>query len=288
MILSAHFRDVLTSSKLTKRYIFLSILFGFSTLIIPLATQFLVNGLALSSLFTNTYIFLFILLILLALAQLLRFGQIILLEFIQREIFVAEAKKWEGPIYQAKAHYMLEIQTIMKSFSIAYGHLVELGLSVLFGFLVIISFHPILIALPIMTWLAFWLIFATWKTAVATSVDESTVKYELVEQKFQEEEISDFDMAVFLKTRNSHFYYIKRTTIIVSVCFVLSQLYLLGAGIYLIELKQLSVGQLVSAEIIITGIMVSVTKLPKTMEALYDLDTSRIKMKLALEVKNEI
>lgn len=283
MILSDRFREALASSKLSKRYVLLAVLFGLSTLIIPLATQFLVNSLALSSLFANTFIFLVIVLVLLSLAQLLRYGQLVLLEYIQREIFVDQAQKWGGKVKAEKSHYMLEIQTLMKSFSIAYSHLVELGLSVLFGFLVIMSFHPIFLMMPFITAAAFWLIFRSWNLAVSSSVEESNQKYQLVEQKFEGKSLADSDFARFLEARDKHFAFVKRTTLIVSVVFVVSQLYLLGTGIILIEMNQLSVGQLVSAEIILAGIMVSVTKLPKTMEALYDLETSKIKLESALK-----
>lgn len=282
MILSDRFRKSFASTRLSKKYIFLAVLYGLSTLIIPLATQFLVNSLALSSIFANTFIFVVILLILLSLAQLLRYGQLIVLEFIQREIFVAKAMMWADKVKREKSHYMLEIQTLMKSFSIAYSHLVELGLSVLFGFLVIISFHPVMLVLPFITGASFWLIFKTWRPAVATSVEESNVKYRLVDMKFEQQHLGDPELVKFLAARDAHFNYIKRATLIVSVAFVVSQLFLLGTGIFLIEVSQLSVGQLVSAEIILTGIMVSVTKLPKTMEALYDFDTSEIKLEKAL------
>lgn len=284
MILSERFRRCLEFSNLSKKYIFLAVLYGLSTLVVPLAIQFLVNSLALSSIFANTFIFLVIVLVLLSLAQLLRYGQLVILEFIQRELFVSHARKWEGSVTPDKSHYMLEIQTAMKSFSLAYGHLVELVLSILFGFLVITSFHPLMIVLPFISGAAFWFIFRTWVPAVASSVQESNKKYELVERKFDGSTLSDSDLATFLHSRGLHFSYVKRATIIVSLAFIISQLYLLGTGIFLIELSQLSVGQLVSAEIILSGIMVSVTKLPKTMEALYDLDTSEIKLENALGV----
>lgn len=287
MIASSYFRETLSATKLHRKFVFISVLYGLSTLVVPLATQFLVNSLALSSLFTNTLIFLLIVLILLSLAQLLRFGQLILLEFIQREIFVSEAERWKKIQVADKAHYMLEIQTLMKSFAGAFGPLVELGLAVLFGFLLIISFHPAMIFLPLISVLAFWLIFRNWESAVASSVEESDEKYNLLDRKAEGTDLTDGDLAAFLFARDNHFIFLKRATVIVSVAYVLSQLFLLSTGIYLIEQGQLSVGQLVSAEIILTGIMISVTKLPKTLDALYDLDTSKIKLEKALKGSHE-
>lgn len=286
MILSDRFRRCLGFTDLSKKYVFLAVLYGLSTLVIPLATQFLVNSLALSSIFANTFIFLVIVLVLLSLAQLFRYGQLVILEFIQRQLFMSHARKWEENVNPRKSHYMLEIQTAMKSFSIAYSHFVELGLSVLFGYLVIISLHPLLIFLPIFSGVAVWFMFRTWKPAVASSVEESNTKYDLVDLKFEGLKLSDSELAAFLEARALHFTFVKRATIIVSANFIISQLYLLGTGIFLIEVSQLSVGQLVAAEIILTGIMVSSSKLPKTMEALYDLETSEIKLEKALGVSH--
>lgn len=274
-------------SHLSGKYIFLAILYGLSTLIIPLATQYLVNSLALSSLMANTITFMMILLVFLGISQVLRFAQIILTEFIQREIFVSEIKKWTGKVKAEKSHYMLEIQTMMKSFSIAFGNTVELGLTLLFGFLIIISLHPTLLFLPVLAGLSIWLIFTTWDKAVESSVDESTEKYELVNLKFNSKTMTENNFISFLSARDIHFTFIKRATIIVGITFVVSQLYLLGLGILLIQSAQLSLGQLVSAEIILSGIMVSLARLPKTMEALYDLETSKIKLEYALEESHE-
>lgn len=271
----------MAKTTLSRKYIILSILYGLSTLIVPLASQYLVNSLALSSIFSNTIIFLVIVVILLSAAQALRFAQVVILEFIQREIFIAEARRWALPVSPEKAHYMLEIQNLMKNFSAAYGHLVELGLTLFFGFLLIVSFHPMYLLLPLISGAAFWAIILRWKEAVETSVEESTVKYALIEEVVSGSGPGDDDLTTFLQARDQHFAFVKHATVLVGIAFVLSQLFLLGSGIYLIESGGLSVGQLVSAEIVLTGIMVTVGKLPKMMESLYDLETSKIKLEVA-------
>ncbi len=273
-------------SGLSKKYILLAGLYGLSTLIIPLATQFLVNSLALSSIFANTLVFLVLILVCLTISWVLRYAQLILLEIIQRRIFVSEAIPWMRKVKADRSHYMLEIQTLMKSFSTAWGHLVELGLSLLFGLLVILSIHPAFITLPLMIGGGLWMIFIFWGAAVTSSLSESDEKYYLVKKKFNDAELSDSELAAFLQARDQHFDYVKRSTLIVACTFILTHLYLLGVGIYLIEQANISVGQLVAAEIILTGIMVSISKFPKTMEALYDLETSKIKIERALEAKS--
>jgi ABC-type bacteriocin/lantibiotic exporter with double-glycine peptidase domain len=69
------------------------------------------------------------------------------------------------------------------------------------------------------------------------------------------------------------------------VLFILCQISLLGGGTWLVQSQQLSIGQLVSAEIILSGIMVSLNKLPTALEGLYDYETSIYKL---MKAKGEI
>lgn len=280
MFFGDQFWKVGTQSKLSREYLLLAVLYGGSTLIIPLATQYLVNNLALSSLFSNTLVFLILILGFLTFSQILRFIQLIILEHIQREIFVAESRKWMMKLAPKKAHYLLEVQSMMKSFSISWGNLVELGLTLFFGLIVIILLHPAFLIVPVLIGAGAWGIFGMWKPAILTSVEESNEKYRIVDLG-QKDKREDVTLASFLEARDRHFTYIKRSTVIVGLVLVLTQVYLLSLGIWLIGADQLSLGQLISAEIILSGIMAAFVKLPKTMESIYDLETSEIKLGMA-------
>jgi putative ABC transport system ATP-binding protein len=90
----------------------------------------------------------------------------------------------------------------------------------------------------------------------------------------------------YLTTRDLHFNFIKSITLKISILNSICHVSLLGLGIYLIEVDQLSIGQLIAAEIILSGILQSVSKLPTTLESLYDFETSVFKLKKALKVVN--
>lgn len=286
MILSPRFRSVGLFSGLTKNYVMIAVLYGLTTLVVPLATQYLVNSLALSSLHLNTIVFLVLLLVFLTFSQFFRYGQLIFIEYIQRKIFHSEVERWKASAVGKRSYYILEIQTLMKSFAQAYGHLVEFFLSLCFGFMVIIILHPGFIILPIITAAALAYLFRHWGPALATSLAESDEKYRLLEKKTDDELLNEDDLFRFLAARDKHFFFIKRATIVIGAVVILSQLYLLGSGIFFIEASELSVGQLVSAELILTGIMLSLMKLPKSLEALYDFDTSMIKIENVLRSKS--
>jgi len=127
-----------------------------------------------------------------------------------------------------------------------------------------------------------WALFTSWDRAIATSLTESEEKYNLFFAKLADAPLSDRQVEDYLYAREKHFHFIKRNKIFVGIGFVVSHLLLLGLGIYFVHTQQLSIGQLVSAEIILAGILTSLSSLPKTLEALYDVATSKLKIKHAL------
>ncbi len=281
----SYFVQLLRSLKLKRQYFFYAILYGLLSLVTPLASQFLVNQLALAGIWVNTIIFIVILAVFLIVSQLLKFGLVLLTEYIQRELFISEGQRWTRP-GAGKAPYYFEVHDLMKSFSLAFTSLVDLILLSIFGLLVVMAFHPLFISIPAILAIAFYFLFFSWDEAVRTSVAESDEKYKNYYRKEKSEEITENHFVDFLKARHKHFYFIVRNKIIVLTTTVITQLITLGGGIYLIQLEQLSIGQLVSTEIILSGILASFVKFPKTLEHLYDLETSGVKLTYALEKKS--
>jgi hypothetical protein len=268
---------------LKKKYVLFAVLYGISSLVVPLTTQYLVNQLSLSAIFINTLTFVIVLTILLTLSQLFKYCQSILSEYIQREIFVTEAQKWKAFNITEKAPYFFEVHNSMKTFSSSLSQIIELGLLLFFGLIVVLTFHPAFLVLLILLGTTMFLIFQRWPSAIKASLEESNHKYKLFRLKAQGKEFNEEDLTNFLSARDKHFSFVKRNTIIVAWMFVIGHLYLIGVGIYLIQVEQLSLGQLVSAEIILSGILGSLTRFPKTLEDLYDYETSKYKLKYALE-----
>jgi hypothetical protein len=268
-----------------KKYIYYSMIYGLSSLILPMGTQFLVNNLALSGIWFNTLSFLFIIGIGLCFSQVIKHSQVILGEALQREIFVIEIEKWKNFKNPSLSHIYFEIPGLLKSFSKAYSHLIELGLLVIFGLSTILLFHPAFILLPVIIGLTTYQIFQTFNPSIESSIEESNKKYELYEIISSGNEICHSDINSYLLARDDHFNFTKKNSFKVSALTVFCQILLLGSGSYLIQLEQLSVGQLVSAEIIITGIFISLLKLPQTLEAIFDYETSKYKIIKALAGK---
>ena len=269
--------------RLNRKFIFYSAAYGVSSLIIPLGVQYLVNNLSLSAIWLNIVSFIFIVGALLVFASMVKHSQVILIESLQREIFVFEINRWKMIKTKEYAHYYFEVAGLLKSFSKAYSHLVELFLMVLFGVTTIILFHPAFIVLAIFIGLTILSIFRTFSPSIESSIIESNEKYSIFDTLSSGQVIEEAQIDAYLVAREGHFKFTRMNSFKISILAVASQVLLLGLGSYFIKNNQLSVGQLVSAEIIVSGILFSLIKLPQTLESVFDFETGQKKIAKALK-----
>ncbi len=87
------FFGILKLVKWKKDYLIYALLYGATSLIIPLATQYLVNNLIVAGLWQSTLTFIIIITIGLIFSQVLRYGMVILKEYIEREVFIIVNEK---------------------------------------------------------------------------------------------------------------------------------------------------------------------------------------------------
>jgi putative ABC transport system ATP-binding protein len=264
--------------KLNRTYVIYSGLYGLTTLIVPLAVQFLVNNLALSGIWMNIVGFMVIILIGLILSLILRYCQIILNEFLERELFFEQVKLWDKEIEPNRRKYFMEIFFSMKSFSKSFTTVVEMALVTIFGLLMVLLFHPVFIVLPILIGITLYQIIKSNRPAIESSIELSDEKYSLFDNAQENKTFKDQGMEAYLRARSERFSFIKRHSIKLMLLYVICQIALLGGGTVLVQSDQLSVGQLVSAEIIFSNIMISLNKMPDTLEGIYDFETSFYKL----------
>ncbi len=277
-----YFTSYLRRIKYNKIYVGYAIAGGLTSLVIPLGTQFLVNSLALASIWANTVSFLVIIGSILCLSQIFRHTMVVLLESIQREIFMYELNRWRDLSLTKNSPYYFEIYNMLKAFSKTYVNLIDLVLVSFFGLAVVVTFHPIFLVLVFVFILMYFYIKVKFTPAFETSIKESNIKYEIyfaLTQGVAPNNDRTFD---YLKMRENHFKHIRQFSKWFSIINGFSLFFILGIGAYLIEIDQLSVGQLVASELIISGIMQSIQKLPNTLESLYDFETSHYKIDKAL------
>jgi putative ABC transport system ATP-binding protein len=281
--LKFHYFETVKSLPLSKRYIGYAIAYGLSTLIIPFGIQFLVNRLALSGILVNMLIFFVVLFFGLVFTQIIRHSQVILTEALLRSIFANQALRWSHFTNYKDSYYFFEVHNLLKGFSKSFTHMVELSLIVIFGLFSILMFHPFFLLPSAIIILTIHQLVRISGPAIKTSIQESNEKYEIYHAITKAKDLKADDFLKYLNARDAHFNFVIRNSFYVSLTVIGVQLMVLGIGCYLIQINQLSVGQLVSAEIIISGILLSLTKLPLSLEAIYDFETSHYKLDKALK-----
>ncbi|MGV3661095.1 MAG: ATP-binding cassette domain-containing protein [Prosthecobacter sp.] len=237
-------------------------------------------------------------------------------DIIQRRIFVRAASDLAYRLPRVKAQVLdevhapemvnrfLDVVTAQKSTALLLLDGVNLVFGGLIGMLLLALYHPLLLlfaaVLLLLIVLSLWLL---GRGAVASSIDESHMKYNLVNWF---EEVAHFpflfkgpgggrmahDRANELATgyvmaRGRHFRVLMRQIAALLTLQVLAAAALLVVGGYLVISQQITLGQLVASEIIMSGIVASLSKLGKKLEAWYDAMAAMDKLGHIFDLETE-
>lgn len=283
--------------------IIFSLVTGLLYLALPLAVNALVSNVAFgtqSGPFLQALLVLAtVLLICLSLGAALRGLQYYVVEVIQRRLFVRmtadlsyripriNLRSIDGIHAPELVNRFLDVVTMQKNTSLLLLTGINLVLSTIIGMTVLGFYHPFLLAfsLVLLTILAF-IIFVLGRGAVASSIAESLCKYDVVgwlEEMarcprlfkgpggYQLASGRADDLArAYLDARRSHFKILMGQIGGLLVLEVIASAALLTVGGWLVINQQLTLGQLVASEIIVTAIVASISKLGKQFEAWYD------------------
>ncbi len=277
-----------------------AVLIGALTLATPIAVQQLVNTVAFGGLIQPVVVLALLLFAGLAFAALLAGLQAYTAELIQRRVFVrvvmdlarrlprvelGSLDRHHGP---ELVNRLFDVFTVQK-----IGALLLLeGTSVLLqtgvGLLILSFYHPLMLAFSILLLAAIALVvFGFGRGAVGTAVGESNAKYAVV--GWMEElarhpvafhsrggriyaaERADRLASAYVAARRRHYRIVLRQLSGALALQVLAGSVLLALGGALVVSGQLTLGQLVASELIITAIVAAVAKLGKQLESFYDL-----------------
>ncbi len=273
---------------------------GLVTLVLPVAVQALVNTVAFGTLLQPLVILTLLVFLALCFAAVLQVYRAWVVELIQRRIFVRTAgdvtlrlvnvrtsalDQYHGP---ELVNRFLDVVTVQKA---AASLLVD-GLSVLFsaviGMILLAVYHPWLLAFDVLL-LAFIavVLFPLGSGAIPTAVKESKAKYGLVawleeiarnQISFKSSPGASFAMSKtnefvtdYLIYRARHFRILLRQIAGSFFLQAVASAILLGVGGWLVISRQLTLGQLVAAEIVVALVVSSFTKFGKHLETFYDL-----------------
>jgi putative ABC transport system ATP-binding protein len=293
---------------------------GLLYLTLPLAVNALVSNVAFGSQSGPFQQALFVLgavlFVCLAIAAFLSGLQHYLVEVIQRRLFIrltadlsyrlprVQAQAVDGVHAPELVNRFLDIVTMQKSTSLILLSGVNLVLSTLIGMTVLAFYHPFLLTFSLILVIALALIVTVLgRNAVHTSIRESRCKYSVIGWL---EELArcpslfkgpgGYDLAAgraddlardYLNARQAHFRILIRQIAALLTLEVIASAVLLTVGGWLVINQQLTLGQLVASEIIVTAIVSSIAKLGKQFEAWYDTMASVDKIGHLIDLDTE-
>ena len=276
---------------------------GLLTMTTPLAVEALVNTVAFGRFLQPVIVLSLMLLTFLIFQAALKAIQTFVVEIIQRRLFarVAAELSFRLPRTRVEAlddkyapelvNRFFDIATVQKISAQLLLDGITLVLTVAVGMTVLAFYHPYLLAFDIVLILAILLtMFVLGHGAVKTSIKESKTKYAMAawledlarcRTTFRYDGAAEFAMERsdqliydYLMARKKHFKVLMRQIIFMLLLQALASTALLAIGGWLVIDGQLSLGQLVAAELIVAVVVGSFAKLGKHMESFYDLMAS--------------
>lgn len=273
---------------------------GLLSLAIPISVQLLINSIANLALPVPLFTLALVLLGLLLVSALLGALSKYIMELFRRRVFarmVADvtirAVHAQNPFFADERREDLfnryfEIMTMQKSMPslLIGGFTIVLQSTV--GFIVTAFYHPFFLAFNLLFLFILWLIWEFWSRGAMTSVVElSHRKYEMASWLesvgasngfYKSSRHLDYAMdeteartAAYVAAHKKHFRYSFAQTTALLILYAVASAGLLALGGWLVIQNQLSIGQLVAAELILSSIFYGVAQLGPYLDTFYDL-----------------
>ena len=273
---------------------------GILTLATPLAIESLVNVVSWGTYLQPLLILSLMLLTCLGLAGFLQILQTVVVEIIQRRQFVrivgdlahrfprAHQSALAGEFPRELANRLFDIMTIQKASAVLLTDGLSIVLTTGLGMLLLAFYHPFLLGFDLVLLIS--MVLVTWalgRGGVSTAIEESRVKYTIVHWlqdviasptpfKVNGGELLAVERAnrlatEYLVARQSQFRVVLRQVAFAIGLQVIASTVLLGLGGWLVITQQLTLGQLVASELVVTLIVGAFSKAGKTLEKVYDL-----------------
>lgn len=292
-----------------------AVVIGFLSLVVPIAANSLVSTIAFGTVLQPLVVLSIIVFVALGFAGVLKCVQLYATEIIQRRIFVRVSniltKKFpnvQREVFTSMhlpeiVNRFLEIVTIQK---VTAQMLLE-GATVLFqiilGLILLSFYHPLLLTFGLLLVLSIFIVLLLGVGAVPSAIDESARKYDvlswleelarhpvLYKPKWAKEYAkirTDELVLEYLYCRSKHFKALLRQHVGAYVLQATGSAALLGLGGYLVINKQLTLGQLVAAELVVALVLNAVSKLGKHLESFYDLVAAVCKLDILFDLPEE-
>lgn len=289
---------------------------GLMSLATPIAVQALVNTIAFGALLQPLVVLTLILLVLLSFSNTLVALQFYVVEMLQRRLFVrlfgASAERLRNAVMSARDHQYLpelanrffDVVSLQKTASSLLLETLGYVLQTLIGMLLLAFYHPLLLAFDLFLVAALYLIlFVLGKRGIPTAIEQSKAKYAAAAwlenvaanpllgksqhgAAFVGQQTEAFARH-YLEACVNHFRILSRQNVGALVLHTLANTALLAMGGWMVIERQLSLGQLIAAELVVNAMVYGLTRLGKTLDNFYELVASVDKIGYLLDLPQE-
>lgn len=280
---------------------------GLLSLVAPAAIEALVNTVAFGMLLWPVVVLALVMLTLLLVSAVLRALQTYVAECLQRRLFVrtalgfadrlarTEVASFDGTNRADLVNRFFVVSSGQKSIATLLVEGVGILMITLVGLVVLAFYHPFLLTFAVvLAVLVVFLVFVLGIGGVRTSIAESYAKFDVAAwleevarcpHTFRSgeggrlaldraDQLSD----AYIRTRKRHFSVIWRQTLFALLLEAVGGTVLLGLGGWLVINRQLTLGQLVASELIVTLVLTALSKIGKYVEIFYDLQATLDKL----------
>jgi ABC-type bacteriocin/lantibiotic exporter with double-glycine peptidase domain len=293
-----------------------SIAIALLSLALPVATQSVVNTIAFGNLLQPLLILTLTVAGLLVLSGILQMIRFYVVEMIQRRVFVQITSDSVNRLLRARIDSLqlrngpelvnrwLEVASVQKSAATLLVDGLSIVMQTLAGMVLLGLYHPWLLAFDALLVLALLVVvFPLGFHAVETAVKESKAKYALVAwleeiarhaRVFRPKSPGDWAFARtnelvhhYLHYRALHFRILLRQYGGALLIQAIASAALLGVGGLLVIQRQLTLGQLVAAELVVAAVVSGISKMAKHLESYYDMLASVDKLGMLTDLPVE-
>ncbi len=273
---------------------------GLLSLAVPIAVQALINSIVFTTMLQPVAVLTVLVLLALSFEGTLRVLMTTVVEWMQQRLFVRTAVDMAERLSRLRAgaldrgnapelaNRFFDVMTVQKAAATLLLDGVGLVLQTLLGMALLAFYHPLLLAFDavVVALLAF-VVFGVGRGAVDTAIRESKAKYAVASflediarqtTAFRSAATRSFALgrvddlcSSYVGYRRKHYKILVRQIVGTKGLQAFASAGLLGVGGLLVIQRQLTLGQLVAAELIVSAVLAGIAKLGKHLESYYDL-----------------
>ena len=293
-----------------------SIIISLLGIAVPISVQFLINSVSFTALFKPIIILGIILLSLLVFSGILNAIQFYTVEIFQRRFMAnmaaklckilinSDVKKLEESNATELVNRFFDVITVQKTVPKFLVKTISFLFQTIIGLLLVSFYHPFFLLFSVVLLVCLYLIYSLYfNKACQAAFFESRRKYDIVANfedmannigifksqtgqnyaKFKTDELT----SRYLVDRKAHFKSLFSQTILLLIVYALASTFLLILGGYLVLNGQLTIGQLVAAELILSAILYSLSQFGRDFENMYDLIAACEKLSIFHNIPQE-